>query len=253
MKIVGLLSWYDESPAWLAAAVSGFARVCDEIVAVDGAYGLYPGARERSHPDQAEAVVLTCEAMNVGCTLHRPRAPFFDGNEVQKRNLTLGLAAPLEPDWVLVFDADMHVIRCDVEIVRAELERTDLDVATVTLLDGKDLLGDEKTATLARDIDFDTEWTMRARHVYRWTDDLAYGPAHYTVSGTYGGEKRWLRGPEMTVGGREIVVEAVDLRSALVAVHRSQHRAKVRRDAALVYYRVRDAAGVENVDETVFS
>lgn len=108
MKICGLLSWYDESPAWLATAVAGMGRVCDEIVAVDGAYALYPSARPRSSPQQAEAVLQAAEAAGVGCTIHRPREIFW-GNEVEKRNLTIALASSvLESgrDWIVIFDAD---------------------------------------------------------------------------------------------------------------------------------------------------
>jgi hypothetical protein len=44
-KIWGLLSWYDESPSWLAEAVASFAPMLDGLIAVDGAYALYPDAR----------------------------------------------------------------------------------------------------------------------------------------------------------------------------------------------------------------
>jgi hypothetical protein len=40
MKIIGLLSFYDESPAWLSACVAGIGRWCDGLIAVDGAYAL---------------------------------------------------------------------------------------------------------------------------------------------------------------------------------------------------------------------
>src|SRR5437667_11615337 len=120
VRIVGILIWADESPGWLATACTGFGRLCDHIVAVDGFYALYPGARVRSRPDQAEAVMTACEAAEVACTLHRPNDLFW-GNEVEKRQLSLALAAPfLTPleDWVCVFDADNHVYQINPEMLR---------------------------------------------------------------------------------------------------------------------------------------
>lgn len=244
MKIVGLLAWYDESPAWLAACVAGFARVCDEIVAVDGAYNLFPSGRARSRPDQAEAIMHAAEAGGAGCTIHRPRDTFA-GNEVEKRNLTLRLAEPfLEPmrDWVMVFDADMHVAQAYPDIVRRDLAETDRHVATMTLLDGKDIL-DSEAADLARQHPVSTEWTYRARHIYRWLPELRYGPAHYSIRGTVDGEDVWLRGAT-----REMIEPQLDLGKALVVHHRTEHRALVRREAADAYDRVRDMAGVERVE-----
>lgn len=247
MKIVGVLSWYDESAAWLAAAVAGFSRVCDAIVAVDGAYGLYPGARPRSLPEQVEAVRATCETLDKECVIYQPREPFW-GNEVEKRNLTFRLAGALNPDWLMVFDADYHVCRCEPERVRWELENTDKLVASYTLLDGIDVLADEFRADLATKIDLSTDWTCRTRDIYRWTPDLRYGPAHFTIRGTYDGVERWLRGPELVQSGCP-VVPCHDLNEALVAVHRTAHRAKVRRDASSEYYQRRDLAGIEALDD----
>jgi hypothetical protein len=176
MIVAGLLCWYDERPEWLATAIAGFARVCDRIVAVDGPYALYPGARNapRSPQDQTEAVIGACEAANVELTLHQPREPFW-GNEVEKRNLSLALAS--EVDWLIVFDADMRVIHADAEAVRWELDHTDRNVGTYTLQDGHD--GDA--------------WKSPFRGIYRWSDDLVYGPAHYDITGTYAGCSESLR------------------------------------------------------------
>jgi hypothetical protein len=247
LKVVGVLSWYDESAAWLAAAVAGFSRVCDAVVAVDGAYGLYPGARPRSHPEQVEAVRATCETLDKECVIFQPSEPFW-GNEVEKRNLTMRLAGALSPDWVMVFDADYHLMRCEPERVRYELEHTDLNVATYTLLDGIDVLADEYRAELAVKMDLSTDWTCRTRDIYRWTPDLRYGPAHFTVRGSYDGRDVWLRGPELVKSG--VPVEPChDLNEALVAVHRTSHRAKVRRESSQEYYRRRDAAGLEVLED----
>lgn len=242
MRIVGILCWWDESPSWLATAVAGFARVCDDIVAVDGAYSLMPGGRARSRPDQAEAILAAAEAGDAGCVIHRPRDVFF-GQEVEKRNLALALAAPLEPDWLVVFDADMHVMQAAPETVRRDLAETDCDVATYTILDGADMLADPARADLAARVVLDTEWTNKFRAIYRWLPGLAYGPAHFSVSGLRD-RRVWLRG-----ANADEIAPAHDLGRALVVHHRRAHRALVRNQAADGYAQARQRAGHEAVDD----
>lgn len=248
MNVVGSMVWYDEQPSLLASSVSGLARIADHIVAVDGAYALYPGGRPRSHTDQAEAIVRTSEAMGVGCTVHRPSDVFW-GNEVEKRQLSLDLARPFctsERDWILVWDADYHILQTQPELVRYELERTDRLAATYTLLDNRDTMADGLLGYAATH-DIEAEWTTRTRGFFRWTDDLRYGPAHYTISGTYDGERRWVYGPDLIVGETENGVPAFDLDHLMVAYHRRDERPLVRRQAADVYCKVRDAAGIESL------
>ena len=247
MKIIGLLSWYDEAPQWLSTAITGFARVCDQIVAVDGAFALYPGARPTSHPLQAEAVLSTAESAGVALTLHRPNALFW-GNEVEKRNLTVKLASAVaaEGDWLIVFDADCHVFKCDPEVVRWELENTKADIGTYTYLEVEDFFSDPEMARIVKSDDYSTEHTHPTKDVYRWHPSLLYGPQHWTVSREYtkadgSVERRWLRhtrkGPE----------RQVDLGAHLVIYHRSRDRAMIRQEAKDEYYRARDLHGVENM------
>ena len=213
--------------------------MCDHIVAVDGAYALYPGARARSRPDQAEAVLIAAEAAGCGVTVHQPKDVFW-GNEVEKRNLALGLAAPLDPDWVLVFDADMHVLQVNAPEVRRDLEDTDANVATYTILDGVDLLATEAAET-AVSFPISSEWTLRTRLIYRWLPDLKYGPTHYSISGLVDNGLVWLR-------GGETCEEPFHLEAGLVVNHRRAARTKVRQDASQGYLDARDRAGVEHVE-----
>jgi len=256
MKLVGILIWYDESPSWLSAAVAGYARVCDEIVAVDGAYSMYPGARPRSHPEQAEAILAAAETMGAGCSIYRPKDVFY-GQEVEKRNLSLQLAAPLltpGEDWVMIFDGDYQVMLCeDPAFTRSILETTDKNVCTYTILDSIDVLADPVTAEVCLDMPLDTDWTLRDRGLFRWTPDLRYGPAHWWVRGTYDNEDQWLRGPDLAPGdASRLAVDTEHLGRAFVVVHRNKKRAKVRRDAAAGYYQMRDELGIETVSrETV--
>jgi len=253
MNLVLLLSWYEESPAWLATVVAGYGRMVDHVVAVDGAYAFFPQGKPRSHPEQAEAIMQTAEAAGIGCTIHRPNF-LWDGNEVHKRNMTLKLAAAHDPDWVMVADGDYHVTNCDPPTVRGMLEVTDLNVATYTLVDQQDPLAQPEFAAAAIQSQIETEWRDEIRDIYRWTPDLQYGPAHYTISGTYGGKKRWVKGfgtkghvaPDYK--GR-IADPCLDLRGSLVVVHRNRARPLLRQEAAKRYYAARDDEAIEDVTE----
>jgi hypothetical protein len=247
--------WYDESPSWLAAATAGIGRIADMIVAVDGAYALYPGARPRSHPEQAEAIQSTAESMNMGCTVHRPKDVFW-GNEVEKRNLSLQLAKPhmtAGEDWILILDADYHVMLLEYpELVRQTLETTEAHAVTYTLLDGKDLLADEGMAKTAAERPLSTDWTLKDRGIFRWADDIRYGPSHYFLRGTYDGEEVFLRGPDLFPSEASRACDVEHLGRNLVMVHRTQQRALVRKTAAEGYYRLRDESGCEEITvETV--
>ncbi len=242
MKIVALLSWYDESPSWLSTCVTGIGRFADYLIAVDGAYMLFPSARPRSHPQQAEAIVHTAEAAGLGLLLHQPKEP-WRGNEVAKRNHCLTLASTVceEGDWVTVVDADYHLLKCNPDMIRKELEETDAEVASYTILDGKDFMSDAKLAAYANHNDIDTEWTIRTRDLYRWNPTLRVGPAHWCYSAEIEGGRRWLRGPYTSV------IDCWDLNSSLVFYHRTQDRAKKRQQDAGAYYTRRAAAGIEDI------
>lgn len=238
MRIVGVLSWYSESESWLATAVASFARLCDDIVAVDGAYALYPDARPKSHPRQVEAIVHTAEAMGCGCLVYQPRET-WRGNEVGKRNKSLELAGTLEPDWVVVFDADYHVLRMNPETIRGELENTNLDVASYLILDGQDFLGSQGLEEHAANQTIDSEWVSASRDIYRWNPTLRVGPAHWHYS-VETPRRRWLRGPYE-------LADALDLRDNLVVYHRTNDRVRTRKRAQERYYMHRVNAGIEEV------
>src|SRR6266498_603798 len=64
VRIYGLLSWYDERQDWLAAAVTSAAKLCDGIIAVDGAYALFPDSLRHptSGAEQAATILETALA-----------------------------------------------------------------------------------------------------------------------------------------------------------------------------------------------
>jgi hypothetical protein len=180
------------------------------------------------------------EASGVGCLVHRPNRLFY-GNEVEKRNLTLRLAAPFleEGDWIIVFDADCHVFKCDPDRVRGKLENTDVLLASYTFLDAE-------MARIVKHDDYNTESTSRTKDIYRWHPSLMYGPQHWIVSRVFQDEvglpvRRWVRHSEDGVDA------SLDLNADLVVYHRSKDRAMVRRQAQAGYYSARSLHGVEEL------
>lgn len=133
MRIICLLSWFDERPSWLAALTAGVAEFCDHIVAIDGAYELFPGACAHSRPEQAEAIREVAYATGLGCTIHAPDRP-WQGDQVEKRNVMfqLGRLVGGANDWFYITDAD-HLITRVPDDLRDRLAASEWDVAEVML------------------------------------------------------------------------------------------------------------------------
>ena len=107
--VTASLVWWDEPPETLRECVLGAARVCDRIVAVDGAYRRYPGATGTSPPEQAAAISEAARDAGIECLVVSPDRLW--AGQVEKRTHALALAA-IGSDWVAVVDAD-HVIDAD--------------------------------------------------------------------------------------------------------------------------------------------
>lgn len=133
MRLIALLSWYDE-PAWVLTELVGSlaAADVDHIIAVDGAYALFPGARAQSSSEQSQAILAAAQGARMGVTLHCPRDVWI-GNEIEKRSFMFDLAHTIgDPgDWFWVSDGDELVL--EAIGLRAALERTERDVGEVML------------------------------------------------------------------------------------------------------------------------
>lgn len=136
MRILALLSFYDERPQDLIRYVASLRQATvDHLVAVDGAYALFPDARPVSPPEQRGALMAACVEAGIGLTLHTQPATWA-GNEPHKRGFLFGLAHETsEPgDWFWVLDTD-ELVREVPPDFRDRLEDTEHDVAEVTLCD----------------------------------------------------------------------------------------------------------------------
>ena len=196
MKIVGVLAHYDESPLWLAAAVAGAAKLCDHIVAVDGAYAFYPGGRPWTGPEQAQAIVETAQACEIGATVHHP-ADKFEGNQIEKRTLMFNLAqqvASSDEDWIYVFDADDLVTHVAAD-TRDRLAAAAEDVAVFTLWWTEDMHATPAREQAAQGFAYPHEAANRYfRGLFRALPNLRVEDAHYHYVAERDGETVHLRG-----------------------------------------------------------
>ena len=134
MKLIALLSWYDE-PSWcLAELVASVAEAgADALVAVDGAYALYPQGRAQSPSEQAQVIQAGAQGTGLELLLHLPREVWF-GNEIEKRTFTFQLAQTIaqpEEDWFWILDADEVITES--QGLREALEQTKEQAASVMM------------------------------------------------------------------------------------------------------------------------
>lgn len=241
MRITGLLAWYDESPVWLAAAVAGAAKLCDHIVAVDGAYALYPAGRPQSDPEQAEAITLAAYTASVGVTVHRP-AGVWMGNQIEKRTFMFQMGLLTGADWVYVFDADDLVTGVPGDL-RDRLAAAEEDVACFTLWGGEDIERDTAKAAAARMFSYPTESGNRYfRGLFRALPNLRVEGCHYHYVADRDGQTVHLRGHE-DVHDLEPFLNLTDMR----VQHRHHQRTKARLETSAAYDRVVRAHGLELV------
>lgn len=134
MRLIALLNWFDERTDWLTELVASMARAgVDHVVAVDGAYGLYPQARGSSGSDQARAVIASALGAGIGVTVHVPQEAWA-GNEVEKRSFLFAaahLVAEPGKDWLWVCDGDEVITNA--AGLRGTLERAAAVVGEVIL------------------------------------------------------------------------------------------------------------------------
>jgi hypothetical protein len=234
-RLIGICSFYDESPTWLAACVAAAAKCCDHFVACDGSYQLFPQASGKSPLDQAEAILRTADAVNMPVTLYRQEEPFWE-NEVGKRNLSLRLAeAVAEPmeDWYIILDADEVVSYVSPDF-KARLFATDKHVATWGILNRlPDPKLDDFRAQYTRAVHEPAPAAAPIRALYRAIPGLEYVGAHYVVNPLHR------------------LSPAEELHTALIVDHYSADRDLARAERAREYYRTRDLVGIEKLGKVM--
>jgi hypothetical protein len=131
-RLIAVLSWFDEPLPLLASCLEGMARGgVDHLVAVDGAYRLFPGGEARSHIDQHAVLAAGTKQYGIGLTLVVP-STVWAGNEVEKREYAFrqALAASGPGDWFWSLDAD-EIITAVPDDLKDRLEDAAEDAALI--------------------------------------------------------------------------------------------------------------------------
>jgi hypothetical protein len=245
MKIVAILCWYDESPTWLSHVIAGAARAgCSHVVAVDGPYALYSSTERSSGVEQQDAIARACHASGLGLSMHVPDHAFI-GNEIEKRNLAFRIAEQVtsEDDWLLVVDADMVVTRA--LGLRHDLEGTELDVASVQLVDRYDWHTDDGRSILPDGSGVAQKTSHAHRALFRARRGLEVVNAHFIYRYPHGEDWRYLWGPENW--NLEPALNLPNVEIEHWTRQRNAHRAELQK----AYYATRDEARVERVGRLV--
>jgi hypothetical protein len=233
MKIVALLSWYEEDPRWLAEMVASLPNAgVDHLVALDGAYAMFPGATPQSHPSQAAVIRSACERHGIGCTIHQPTEVFHD-NEVEKRSLLFQLGEEVTgpDDWYLVMDADE--LSTDVPgDFRQRLATTTRDVAEVTFQEPDP----DETGNAANYSKWRRKNRFEIRVLFRAIRGLRVKGNHWTYM-TPDGRRLWGQ-------NKRSLEPTLDL-TDLEIFHRSDLRNEARRADQFAYYQLRDERQIE--------
>lgn len=220
MKIVAVMSWYDEPEAALTAAVRSLAGVADMLIAYDGAFAAFPGSDDRPTSDAAEYATIGQAALDIGIDLvfggYRAGLP-WPGNEVEKRaRLMEHGAREADGGWVFVIDGDERVAKQTGDW-RAQLDATELYVAEVEFRDLEDSI-------------------VKARRFFRAADGLTVEGMHY----------RYLTGDGRLLWGNlnEPQEPTLDLSDQFAMVHLPM-RPEARTERRRAYYRRRNDEQLE--------
>ena len=185
-RVIGILSWFDESPTWLAATVASMARVCDHIVAVDGRYAHYEDRRQRSGAEQHDAIVETCRGTGVGLTLHTSNRVW--PTEMAKRTHCFRLAsleAETFKDWMFILDGDEVLVESPswIRDQLDELANEGINVVGVDLHEIIDPHSNPEKSALSRKLELDYEYTSTSPRFWRALDDLRVDGQHFHYTG----------------------------------------------------------------------
>jgi PAS domain-containing protein len=234
MKVVALISWYDERPSWLAATVASLKDFADHIIAVDGAYLLYPGGRPASSSDQAETIQDAAATLGIGCTIHTPSTVWLE-NETEKRSFMFALAETMttEEDWYFPIDAD-EVCTYISPGTRELLEATDLDAADINLWNRSAIPDRDDAHEKARQFVWEDEEQHPHRQIFRAIRGLKVEGTHYHYV-TPDGRQLWGSSP----------VDGLDLTQNVSIEHRNTQRTMKRDQNRILYYERRDRLGIE--------
>jgi hypothetical protein len=179
-------------------------KLCRNVVAIDGGYFLFPGAidQPRSHPQQADVILRTAEALGMGVTVISPNEPWE--SEVEKNAMLFQTAQArlTADDWILWLGAD-EVVSDAGDI--SELEKQPADVAEVMM--------------------WERQYTGRyaIRRCFRALPNITVEYAHYFVTAEKDGKRVILSGSP-----RDADIGSAFMWSGTRIEHRAEERDAIR-------------------------
>jgi hypothetical protein len=245
VKIIALLSWYDELPEHLDECVRSLEGVADSLIAIDGAYELFPGGQTKSPFEQWQVLQKAAiEALGAEWQLRYPQKLWPRPGEVGKRKAMWAYGLELaeqnllgSPDWLFWVDADEYVewVVDGRGGLRERLETTERHVAEVAMVQREEKPGG-------------VDMTYPIRRFFRALPELTCHDAHYHMTALApGGERLTVLGNENYHGQ---LAPAEDLTQLLRLRHRKGERNFDRARARDGYYRVRQDSGDELLPRT---
>lgn len=250
-KIVGILSWFDESPTWLAQTIASMGRVCDHVVAVDGRYLHYDDSRVCSSIAEHDAIVQTARGCGMGVTLDVPTEPYADEMAKRTRSFQLAqLVATAHEDWFIVLDGDEVLTETpSKEGTIVELEKAaamGVRTVTVTLRDIADPHTDAQRTRFGMDLNVEHVIDCRVPRLFRFPENLRVVGYHYNYVGEdEHGDPVELWGEDNAARHRSQWACFTD---DVVIEHKHAQRPKVRKRRRSQYYTDRDECGLETLD-----
>lgn len=239
MKLVGILVWFDEPEHWLWDCVTTYAEQAgvDHVVALDGAYRIFPHDHHLSPQGQVDVIHQAAEKAGIGVSVYRPPSAYQD-NEIEKRTLSFQHAAEFSQpgvDWWVWMDADQKVV--EAPGLKQELEATTLDAAEVRFVERTDLA--KVLGGVNLDMGFEPEYVEYknpVRCLYRADPSLRVVGNHYTyVNGA--GDRLWAGYTKLPVVDAAL--------TGMVVEHRSSARSPENVAVKQAYYQARAVQGAE--------
>jgi hypothetical protein len=245
-RVIGLVSWWDESPTWLGATIASMSRFCDHVVALDGRYAMFPDQRMQSGAAEVQTIIETARAAGLGLTLHT--APRTFQNEMDKRThlFRLGqLEARTGKDWFYVLDGDEVTIESPPrEQVLAFLDDTTADAVVATLFERTDPHESEWRTDLGMKLQTEWRYESRSPRFWRVHDNMRVVGYHFNYVGeNAAGETVELWGMDGAVSR----TEWASLCGRVIIENRNRLRGKQRDADRQSYYDARDQTGLETI------
>ena len=192
MIVTAALAWFDEPLEQLDECVRSLPVIADRLVAVDGGYSRYPGAKPKSPVSQAAQIRATAKDVGLDVVIHTPNKLW--AGQVEKRSFLLQQAAK-GSDWFVPVDADhvlhglRYTVRHEVENVGEEYDALTADLYTPMNWDRP--LDESAAGEWHRDLA--GEYTT-IQNIFRCLPGLRVERFHWWYSALKDDRKIWLIG-----------------------------------------------------------